>query len=260
MVTIETAVALVISGMLVGFVNTMAAGGTIISMTLFMALGLPIVEASGTNRIAVVLQNLVSSFTFRRQNLLHMKTAMCLAVPVVIGVIIGAQFSMVVSERVFSIFFATGLVLMALMMLLKPDLWLKGREGGIRRMSPLSFFLLVLTGFYGGSVYVGLGYFLIAIFVMGLGYDLLKANALKSFMAFATTPFSLVIYMMHGQVNYTYGLIHAVGNIIGAYLAAHYASALGNNFIRWLLIAIIVISLLDTLNIVDLNALVRGLL
>lgn len=79
MVTIETAVALVISGMLVGFVNTMAAGGTIISMTLFMALGLPIVEASGTNRIAVVLQNLVSSFTFRRQNLLNMKTAMCLA-------------------------------------------------------------------------------------------------------------------------------------------------------------------------------------
>ena len=135
MVTIETAVALVISGMLVGFVNTMAAGGTIISMTLFMALGLPIVEASGTNRIAVVLQNLVSSFTFRRQNLLNMKTAMCLAVPVVIGVIIGAQFSMVVSERVFSIFFATGLVLMALMMLLKPDLWLKGREGGIRQRS-----------------------------------------------------------------------------------------------------------------------------
>ena len=50
MVTIETAVALVISGMLVGFVNTMAAGGTIISMTLFMALGLPIVEASGTKK------------------------------------------------------------------------------------------------------------------------------------------------------------------------------------------------------------------
>lgn len=253
MIDTETIIILIISGLLVGFINTMAAGGTIISMTVFMALGLPIIEASGTNRIAVVLQNLTASLTFRKQNLLNAKTAMRLAVPVIIGVVVGAQFSMMVSQEVFSICFSIGLIMMAIMMFLKPDIWLQGSPGGERKMTSTTFLLLVCTGFYGGSIYVGLGYFLIAIFVMSLGYDLMKANALKSFMAFATTPFSLVIFMMHGEVNYTFGLVHAIGNIIGAYIAATFASRLGNNFIRWMLVALIVVSLLGTLKIIDLN-------
>ena len=57
---------LVVSGIIVGVINTLAGGGAIISMTLFMVLGLPIVVANGTNRIAVVLQNLTSSLAFRR--------------------------------------------------------------------------------------------------------------------------------------------------------------------------------------------------
>ena len=48
---------LVLSGIVVGVINTLAGGGAIITMTLFMVLGLPINVANGTNRIAVVLQN-----------------------------------------------------------------------------------------------------------------------------------------------------------------------------------------------------------
>lgn len=244
---------LITSGIIVGFINTLAAGATIISMTVFMALGLPIIEASGTNRIAVVLQNLTASFTFRKQNLLDVKSALKIAVPIIIGILIGAQFTMMVSEKVFSICFTVGLFLMAILLFLKPSLWLKGREGGVRGLSPKSFILLILSGFYGGSIYVGLGYFLIAVFVMVMGYDLIKSNALKSFMAFVTTPFSLVIFMYHGQVNYEYGLVHAIGNIIGAYIAAKYSRRLGTKFIRSLLVILIVVSIITTLKIVDLN-------
>ena len=55
---------LVVSGIIVGIINTLAGGGAIITMTLFTVLGLPIGVANGTNRIAVVLQNLTSSLTF----------------------------------------------------------------------------------------------------------------------------------------------------------------------------------------------------
>lgn len=251
---------LITSGVVVGFINTLSAGATVISMTVFMALGLPIIEASGTNRVAVVLQNLTASLTFRKQNLLNTGVAVKTSIPIIIGTIAGAQFSMMITDDVFSICFSVGLCLMAALLFLKPSMWLKGREGGIRKMDVKSFILLLVSGFYGGSIYVGVGYFFIAVFVMCLGYDLLKANALKSFMAFATTPFSLVIFMIHSQVNYEYGLVHAVGNIIGAYIAAKYAKQLGTKFIRTLLFVLILVSLVTTLGIVDLNELIKNII
>ncbi len=253
MLTGEIIVALILSGVVVGFINTLAAGATVISMTLYMALGMPILDASGTNRISVVLQNLVGSLTFRKESLLDIKQAWKLSIPIVIGVLIGAQFSMMVSDRIFHICFAGGLVIMACMLLLKPSVWLKGRKGGIVPMTPLHFLLLIMAGFYGGSIYVGVGYFFIAIFVMGLGYDLMRANAMKGFMAFVTTPFSLVVFMMHGHVNYSWGLIHAIGNIIGSYVAARYARTLGTGFMRWLLIILILITILDVFKVIDLS-------
>ena len=72
---------LVVSGIIVGVINTLAGGGAIISMTLFMVLGLPISVANGTNRIAVVLQNFTSSLAFLRKRLLDIKSGIKLSIP-----------------------------------------------------------------------------------------------------------------------------------------------------------------------------------
>ena len=48
---------LLISGLIVGFVNTLSAGGTAISIALYLALGLSPVEANATNRIGVLMQS-----------------------------------------------------------------------------------------------------------------------------------------------------------------------------------------------------------
>ncbi|MCC7318798.1 MAG: sulfite exporter TauE/SafE family protein, partial [Bacteroidales bacterium] len=66
-------IALVVSGTIVGFINTLAGGGTVISLSLFLFLGLPIDVANGTNRIAIVLQNLTSVSMFRRKKVLEFR-------------------------------------------------------------------------------------------------------------------------------------------------------------------------------------------
>ena len=65
---------LILSGVLVGVINTLAGGGAIITMTLFTVLGLPIGVANGTNRIAVILQNFTSSVAFIRKRMLDIKS------------------------------------------------------------------------------------------------------------------------------------------------------------------------------------------
>ncbi|TFH19883.1 MAG: sulfite exporter TauE/SafE family protein, partial [Bacteroidia bacterium] len=46
-------------GIVAGIINTMAAGGSILTLPVLMALGLPPNMANGTNRIAILLQNVV---------------------------------------------------------------------------------------------------------------------------------------------------------------------------------------------------------
>ena len=87
------AIALLVSGTLVGIINTLAGGGSIITMTMFMAFGLPIHIANGTNRIVVLLQNLASSITFIRKKTFDLKHGLLLSIPVIVGNIIGALVS-----------------------------------------------------------------------------------------------------------------------------------------------------------------------
>ena len=94
---------LVVSGIIVGIIYTLAGGGAIITMTLFTVLGLPIGVANGTNRIAVVLQNLTSSLTFLRKRMLNIKSGVKLSIPAIIGNVLGAMVATHISDTTFKI-------------------------------------------------------------------------------------------------------------------------------------------------------------
>lgn len=249
-------VALVVSGVFVGFINTLAGGGTIISLSLFMFMGLPADVANGTNRIAVVLQNITSVATFRQKKLLDTRKALWLSVPTVIGSIIGAQLSIEIDEATFRKAIGVVMLLMIFFIISKPDKWLKGQlKLQEKKVSPLQYIIFFGTGIYGGFVQVGVGYFLLAAIVLGAGYDLVKANAIKVFIVLAYTLFAMVIFIIHDKINWQFGLIHAIGNIIGAYLASRYAVDWGANFIRWFIIVIILIASADLFGVIDLRGL-----
>ena len=64
--SINEIILLLVSGVVVGIINTLGGGGSVITMSLFMAMGMPISIANGTNRIAVLLQNLSATMPFRQ--------------------------------------------------------------------------------------------------------------------------------------------------------------------------------------------------
>ena len=253
--TLGIIIVLIISGIIVGFINTLAGGGTIISMSLFMLLGLPPVVANGTNRIPIILQNVVSAFNFYRDKKLDIKKAIYCTVPVIVGSLFGSSLSIVISDSVFIVFFVVIMVIMLLLMFLKPDKWLKG---DITKMtapiSKLQLFFYFLIGIYAGFIHIGMGYFLLAVLVLMGGYDLLRANAMKSFIVLFYVPFSLIFFIYYGKINYEFGLIHAIGNMIGAYVASKWAIKWGMNFIRWVVVIFVIISCLHVLNIIDFKA------
>ncbi len=252
-------IALIVSGVFVGFINTLAGGGSIISLSLFMFLGLPANIANGTNRVAVILQNLTSVNEFRRQKVLDFKKANKLAIPTMIGAIIGAQIAADINEEIFRKAVGVVMIVMMYFILTKPSQWLKGTETLMEK--PVSWIQVVIffvIGVYGGFVQVGVGYFILAGVVLGAGYDLVKANAIKVWIVLLYTPLALVVFILNDQVRWDFGLIHAIGNIIGAYVASRFAVSWGANFVRWFVIVVIVVFASDLLGIVNIKEVVTN--
>lgn len=249
-----TEILLVVSGIVVGIINTLAGGGAIISMTLFMVLGLPIGMANGTNRIAVVLQNFTSSVAFLRKRMLDIKSGIKLSIPAVIGNIIGSMVATHISDAVFKICMATVLTIILLYMIFDQSHKHPHIHGGhplkLRYWHYLWFLLL---GFYGGYIYIGLGYAVLAVTIWSMNLDIITANVVKCFIIFVATPFSLIIFMLNGQVDYTYGLWHGLGNVVGALLASHFAMAWGVKFVRWFTLAIVLVCFADLVGVLSLH-------
>ena len=251
--------ALIVSGVFVGFINTLAGGGTIISLSIFMFLGLPAGIANGTNRVAVILQNMTSVSQFRRKKVLDFKKANKLAIPTMIGAIAGAQIASDINEAVFRKAIGVVLIVMMYFILTKPSQWLKGTEALMEK--PVSWIQVVIffvIGVYGGFVQVGVGYFILAGVVLGAGYDLVKANAIKVWIILLYTPLALIVFILNDQVRWDFGLIHAIGNIIGAYVASRFAVSWGANFVRWFVIVIIIIFASDLLGIINIKEVITN--
>ena len=105
--------------------------------------------------------------------------------------------------------------------------------------------------FYGGFIQVGVGYFLLMALVLGVGYDLVKANAVKNLIVFFYAIFALLVFIINGQVNYLYGLILSIGSVIGALIASYLAVKKGAGFIRAVIIVSVILTILQVSGLVN---------
>ena len=238
--------ALIGTGLAAGFINTTAGGGSMLTLPLLMFLGLPANVANGTNRIAILLQNVIGVNTFRQKKVLDIKTDYKLAIPAVVGSIIGALFAVEINPELLKKVIAGLMVVMFLLVVLKPDIWVKERAGrSMAKPTVLQYVIFFFIGLYGGFIQMGVGFFLLAGLVLGCGQDLVKANALKVFIVLIYTVFSLGIFVFHKQVDITAGLILAAGNMGGAWLGANFAVKGGAKYVRYVLILALVIVILN---------------
>lgn len=232
--------ALIGAGFLCGFINTLAGSGSLISLPLLMFMGLPANVANGTNRVAILFQNIVGVASFKKQKVFTLKEGIWLAIPAVVGSLLGAALAVNLNDKIMTRVIGGLLVFMFFIILFKPDAWVKGQAGLIS--SKPSWWQIVIffgIGIYGGFIQAGVGFFLLAGLVLGAGFDLVKANAIKLLIVLLYTPFALAVFIYNDQVNWKAGLILAVGNMLGALLASRFAVSWGAKAVRILLLVIV---------------------
>lgn len=253
--TILEIVILVVSGLMVGFINTLAGGGSIISLSVLMFLGLPANVANGTNRIAILIQNIGAVGSFRQQKVLDHKKGFWLAIPATLGSVIGAYIAVDLNEEIIEKAIAIVMLIMMIVILYKPNRWLKGEIE--LQNKPINFWQVILffaIGIYAGFLHMGVGYALLAGIVLGAGYDLVKANAIKVLIVLIWSPVVLIVFILNDQVNFLYGIVLAIGNITGALIASRLAVKKGAAFVRWVIIVVILITAAQVFGLIDLKS------
>ncbi len=248
--------ALVLSGILVGFINTLAGGGSIISLSILIMLGLPASVANGTNRVAIALQNVVAVSSFKQQKVLEARKALYLSIPAIFGSLAGAWIAVDINEAVFEKAVGIIMLVMLVFVLFKPQQYIYGRaevsEKPIRWKTYVAFFFI---GIYAGFIHMGVGYFLLAGIVLGAGYDLVKANAIKVLIILAYAPFTLAIFYLHHEINWIFGLVMALGNMLGAWIASRMAVKKGVAFVKWVIVVVILMTSAQMFGLYDFKSL-----
>ncbi|NPV06782.1 MAG: sulfite exporter TauE/SafE family protein [Anaerolineae bacterium] len=246
-------VAVVAAGFAAGFINTLAGSGSLITLPLLIFIGLPATVANATNRVGILLQNVVSTGSFHQGKVLDWKYGLMLSVPAVIGSLIGAQIAVNLNEELMRRAIGVVMAIMLFVILFRPNQWLKGRPEGARSYPNLLEILIFFgLGIYGGFIQAGVGIFLLSGLVLASGYDLVRANAIKVLIILLVTIMAMAIFMANSLIDWGVGLLLAVGNMTGAWVACRVAVRSGARFIRWLLIAVVLVSALDLLGIRDL--------
>ena len=236
--TLEQAAILIAGGIAAGVVNTLAGGGSLISVPLLVLVGLPGTIANGTNRVGILLQNLTAAWQFRRRGVSGLEGAAKVLVPVCIGSLVGAATIARIDDAAFERIFGVVMLLNLVPMLRS------------RRRDPahparpwprwLRFAAFFGIGLYGGAIQAGVGLLLVGALIHA-GYDLVRANSIKVVVNVVLTAFALPVFILAGQVAWLPAAVLASGFVAGGWVGARLAVAGGERLLRPVMIAAILL-------------------
>ena len=235
---------LVAAGMIGGTINVMAGGGSILTVPVMIFLGLPGSVANGTNRIAVLAQDLTALVTFYRRGWSNLRLSLSLAACAFPGAMVGAWVGTSLSGELFNQILA--LVMLGVMILIfhgpkrSEDAVSSGRIKA-------GHALIAAAGFWGGFIQIGMGFIMMPILNRVMGFDLVSANVHKAFITAIYTIGALFIFAASGDIHWMIGAILAAGNAIGGYVGARLAIARGEALIKRVLAVAIVVMIIRLL-------------
>lgn len=232
--------ALFAAGLAAGLINVVAGGGSFLTLPALIFLGLPATLANGTNRVAIVLQNVVAVRGFHRHRVLPWRWALAASVPAVAGAVVGTWAALVIGDEAFEKVLALLMVAISLWTLLAP-----GRRDpeGTPERSPWSPGLVVAffaIGVYGGFVQAGVGFLLVAATTWA-GLDLVRGSAVKVLAILVFTVVSLAIFASQGEIDWTAGLVLGAGSVIGGQIGVHLTVLKGHRWIKAAVTAAVIV-------------------
>uniref|UniRef100_UPI00404839E8 sulfite exporter TauE/SafE family protein n=1 Tax=Roseivirga sp. TaxID=1964215 RepID=UPI00404839E8 len=221
-------------GLVAGCLNTLAGGGSLLSLPVLIFLGLPPNVANATNRVAIVLQNIFAVRGFKSKGVSVYPFNLWLGISAFCGAIVGAFLAVDIDKEVFNRILAVVIVAVVVYMGINPLKNINKPENMGKKATITSIIIFFFVGIYGGFIQAGVGYLMIMALTLVNGFSLVKTNSIKVFVALTYTSVALGIFIYYGIVNWEFGIPLAIGNALGGWLSSRWSVNKGDNWIRYI--------------------------
>ncbi len=229
------------AGIVAGFINVVAGGGSLITLPLLIFMGLPSTVANATNRVAIFSQNIFAVAGFRSKGVSAFPYSLYLAFSAVLGAIVGAKISVNLDDALFNRIIAAIMVMVVVLTIFNPN---RKTDGAGEKTDPKSTIIGVVlfffVGIYGGFIQAGVGFIMMATLTGVNRFSLVKTNSAKVFVALVYTFAALIVFVIEDVIDWPHGLALAAGNSFGGWIASRWSVKKGDKWIKRFLVVTVV--------------------
>lgn len=231
----------IFTGFFAGYIDAIAGGGGMIQVPVLLISGMSPIHVLATNKVASVLGVAMASIKYYLSKKMSLKVVSIAIIPCLIASYIGSSLVMYLSDEVikWAILLA---IPIAMVFLFKKS---KDQKEDTKEINAKTVVLSTAPiGFYDGLLGPGTGTYMSISMKRFLKLDLLVATASTKPLNFATNVGSVVAFVMAGKVLWVAAISLGLANVLGSYVGSHYAIKNGEDFIKKVLVFVLVLMLL----------------
>ena len=234
---------LALLGVLVAFINTLAGGGSLLTLPILIFMGLPPSVANGTNRIAILIQGFANIVGYNSKGMqISSRFIWYLSASAIVGTLIGSKLAIEIDERLFNRVLAIVMVVIVTFMVLQPKRSIadiaERLTGKHMIWAVIAFFFI---GIYGGFIQAGTGIFILLALSSINKMTLIKSNVIKAVVMTLYTIAALILFGLNGKLNWEIGLTLASGQALGGWITSRWSVNKGDGIVKVLLVIMITI-------------------
>jgi uncharacterized membrane protein YfcA len=221
-----------------GAINSVAGGGSFLTLPTLLYAGVTPVIANATSTLAMLPGSVASAVAYRRELRRIGRWLVPLTIVSLVGGFLGGVLLVRTSDTSFMRLLPWLMLLAAVTFTfgdrVRRTLSLDHLHGNVVLVSIVQFVISIYGGYFGG----GMGIMMLASFALGGMLDIHEMNALKTFLGVAINILALGEFIVKGVVAWTPGLIMIAGSILGGYFGATFARRVDPRWIRAVVVGI----------------------
>jgi hypothetical protein len=233
-------VLLALAGAAAGLINGVAGGGTLISFPTLLAMGYPALTANMTSTVGIWPGYLGGVAGFRLEIADQSARVRALALPALVGAVIGAALLLVTPSHTFESL-APWLVLAASLLFASQPLLLRVFANHHER-HPTRLVLLyggtLLAAVYGGYFGAGMGVVLLAVLGLALPDHIARTSGLRTILSVLVNGVAAAIFIARGTLAWEAVAILAVSSFVGGFFGARVARRMPAPVLRVVVVAV----------------------
>ncbi len=238
--------AIFIAGIGAGTINTIVGSGTLITFPTLLAIGYSPVLANVSNTVGLVPGSISGAVGYRRELVGQRTRLIRLGSASLLGGVAGALLLLQLPASAFKAIVPVLIGLGCVLVVIQP--WVashvRPRESAPAHGSAVVWFLVFLTGVYGGYFGAAQGVLLIAVMGIGMTETMQRINAAKNVLAGLVNGVAAIVFIAISHVAWDAAALIAVGSVIGGQLGATVGRRLPSPVFRGIVALVGVVAIL----------------